>query len=214
MPAARHLAHAGCNFHALTNGSTCLPRAVPCCTVLRHAARIDDLRESGLGGSPQALQARQWDGVESEEQVGSPHICYFNRSGWFGGMPGTAQGFSLSSSLLTTHAHTAPLPAGAPRPQAVLLDQHDRAARLLAALCGQGGAPRKQTTLRQPIYASLPGCNMNLRHGRRAASVVQQTKQTALVPAHPHTSLPSPGLERQARLLPGPAGGCADSRGH
>ncbi|PRW60398.1 hypothetical protein C2E21_1135 [Chlorella sorokiniana] len=37
--------------------------------VLRHAARIGDLREAGLGDSPQALEARQWDGVESEEQV-------------------------------------------------------------------------------------------------------------------------------------------------
>lgn len=43
---------------------------MPRCAVLRHAARIGDLREAGLGDSPQALQARQWDGVESEEQVG------------------------------------------------------------------------------------------------------------------------------------------------
>lgn len=37
--------------------------------LLRHAARIGDLREAGLGSSPEALAARSWDGVTSEEQV-------------------------------------------------------------------------------------------------------------------------------------------------
>jgi hypothetical protein len=37
--------------------------------VLRHAARIGDLREVGLGASAEAAAARQWDGVESEEQL-------------------------------------------------------------------------------------------------------------------------------------------------
>lgn len=52
--------------------------------VLRHAARIGDLREAGLGDSPQALAARRWDGVESEEQVraagcasiGDVRVCF------------------------------------------------------------------------------------------------------------------------------------------
>lgn len=37
--------------------------------LLRHTARIGDLREAGLGGSAEALLARQWDGVSSEATV-------------------------------------------------------------------------------------------------------------------------------------------------
>ncbi|KAL4433981.1 hypothetical protein ABPG75_000422 [Micractinium tetrahymenae] len=37
--------------------------------VLRHAARIGDLREAGLGSGHLAAEARRWDGVESEEEV-------------------------------------------------------------------------------------------------------------------------------------------------
>lgn len=39
------------------------------CAVLRHAARIGDLREAGLGSSEQAAAARRWDGVEMEGVV-------------------------------------------------------------------------------------------------------------------------------------------------
>ncbi len=56
--------------------------AAPCCAVLRHAARIGDLREAGLGDSPQALQARQWDGVESEEQVRLV-VAFLFECGWW-----------------------------------------------------------------------------------------------------------------------------------
>lgn len=37
--------------------------------VLRHAARIGDLREAGLGTSAEAAAARRWDGIETEAQL-------------------------------------------------------------------------------------------------------------------------------------------------
>ena len=37
--------------------------------LLRHAARIGDLREAGLGDDPEAAAARRWDGVTTAAQV-------------------------------------------------------------------------------------------------------------------------------------------------
>ena len=45
---------------------TLLPHSA---TVLRHAARIGDLREAGLGGSREAAACRAWDGVRDEAAV-------------------------------------------------------------------------------------------------------------------------------------------------
>ena len=159
--------------------------------VLRHAARIGDLREAGLGSSPEAAAARRWDGVADERQVAHAlQLCC-----WINGVerrrfspPYAEKDADAKHAFFLEHVAEALTPAGIQRLRGEWQDEYAEVMEGWAALQGGGGGSEGQGD-----------CSAVHRHGDVGLAVLRPPR-----PLHYYSSFSHAiGCDVVATLLPG-----------